>query len=148
MATRAKLGTGSRVRIGRGSTPTWTTIRECRDIVTPSRSRADVDVTNQDSPNFTEENILGLIGAVDWPLEHTYEQGSAEDTLFRDLQETGELVLLEIRPAGSTVDRYWQARVKDYTVSLPVKAEQRATVTLRVQAEVAAPSGGGGGGGG
>lgn len=142
MATRAKLGIGARVRIGRGATPAWTTIRDCRDITTPDRSRADVDVTSHDSPDLTEENILGLFGAVDWPLEHTYEHDSDEDELFLELVGTDELVLLEIRPAGATAVRTWQCLVKGYTVSLPTKAEMRATATLRVMAEVAAAGGG------
>lgn len=142
MPTRAQLGLGARVRVGRGATPTWTTIREPRDITTPDRSRADVDVTNHDSLDMTEENILGLFGAVDWPVEHTYEVGSAEDVLFLDLLGSNELVLLEIRPAGATAVRTWQCRVKGYTVTLPTKAEMRATATFRVMAEVA-PAGGG-----
>ena len=136
MATRAKLGVGARVRVGRGATPTWTTIREPRDIETPDRQRADVDVSHHDIDDLTEVNIPGLFAAVDWPLEHTYDEGSAEDLLFLDLVGTDENVLLEIQPADSTVVRTWLTYVKGYKVTLPVKAEMRATATFRVMGEV------------
>lgn len=138
MPTRAILGIGARVRIGRGATPTWTTLRECRDVTTPNSQRADIDVTNHDSANLTEENILGLFGAVDFSVEHTYVQASTEDVLILDLIGTGELVLLGITPAGQgATEETWLARVKGYEVSHPVKTEQRATVTLRVMNRVA-----------
>lgn len=135
-STGVKLGHGSTVRIGRGVTPTWTSLTNgAGDITLPSQVRPNIDVTHMGSPNATEEAILGLFPVADWSLSLHYVQGNPVDVLLSDLVGTDEIVLLEITPAGGTA-LTWAASVSGWTPTLEVKGAQKAELKMIVMARV------------
>lgn len=133
-----KLGHGTTVRIGRGATPTWTTLTGCEDVTFPDRTPSDEDVTSMDSPGFTEEFIPGLFTAPDWSITKHYVPEDAEDTLLSALEGTGEIVLLEILPKGATEPHTWQGYVKKWLPTAPVKGAMKAELMLKIMAKVVA----------
>ena len=136
-STGVKLGKGCRVRIGRGATPTWTTLIGVGDVTFPEQARSSVDVTHMDSPGMTEEEIPGLRPVAEWTLSQHYIQGNAVDVLLSDLEDTGESVLLEITPPDGTAVS-WAAIVKGWTPTFPVKDKQTAELKMAVMAKVVA----------
>ncbi|SOC13746.1 hypothetical protein SAMN05877809_1078 [Rhodobacter sp. JA431] len=138
-STGVKLGHGSKVRIGRGATPTWTQLSGLKDFSHPDQSPPDEDVTGHDSPGNTEENIPGLFPAADFTLTKDYVPEDAEDVLLTDLYRArGELILVEITPKGAATPRIWQGYVKKWVGSMPVKGPMQGELTIRVMAEVVA----------
>lgn len=139
MANTVKMSHGATVRVGRGETPTWTTIDKAQSVELPDRAPADLDVTHQASPGFTEESIPGLTPAVDWALELLYVPASATDVALvalstRDEDGSLEEHLLEITQGGVT--RAFNAYLKSYTPKSPLKGALAATATWRVMGEV------------
>ncbi|WP_444452571.1 hypothetical protein ACTTAI_16345 [Rhodobacter capsulatus] len=131
-----RIGHGTIVRIGRGSTPVWTTLSGCEDVTFPAQKRADEDVTSMDSPNETEESIGGLKAAADWKVTKHYVPDDAEDELLTDLVETREKVILEITPPGSTIPRKWLGYVQGWTPTMPVKGAMKGDLEMRIMAAV------------
>ena len=134
-STSVKLGYGTLVRIGRGGTPTWTTLLGVGDVTFPEQIRPDVDVTHMQSPGETEEGIPGLRPLGDWTLSQHYVQGNAVDLLLSDLEGTGETVLLEITPPDGTAVQ-WSGYVKGWTPTFPVKSQQMADLKMTIMAKV------------
>jgi hypothetical protein len=137
-STGVKLGMGTLVRIGRGATPTWTTLTGCEDVTFPDRVRADEDVTAMDSPDFTEEFIPGLFTAADWSITKHYVPDDANDVLLSDLEDTGEKVLLEITPPGAADPHVWQGYVKKWLPTIPVKGAMKGELGMKIMARVVA----------
>ena len=135
-STGVKLGKNTVVRIGRGATPTWTTLSGCEDVSFPDRTRADEDVTSMDSPDDTEEFIPGLRTAADWTLTKHYVPEDPEDELLQDLEGSGELVLLEITPPGATIPHVWQGYVKKWLPTMPVKGAMKGELGMKIMAKV------------
>lgn len=135
-STGVRIGHGGVVRIGRGATPTWTTLSGCGDIEFPDQTRGDEDVTSMDSPNETEEFIPSLRTAADWSLTKHYVADDAEDVLLGSLESSKELVVLEITPSGSVVPRRWQGYVKTWLPTLPVKGVQMAKIGMKIMAKI------------
>lgn len=131
-STGVRIGHGSTVRIGRGSTPTWTTLSGVQDFTFPNKAPNDVDVTSHDSPGNSEEFIAGLQTAPDWALSKHYVPEDAEDVLLQDLEESRELVLIEITPAGATTPHVWQAWLKTWLPGVPVKDAMKGEATFKV----------------
>ena len=130
-----KIGHGFKVFFGVGEDPEFTQIDGFQDITFPDQQRADVDVTHNQSPNETEENILGLKSAVDWQASLLYVQGDARDVLLRQLYNSREDFIFEVSPPGGTAVQ-WLAQVKGYAPGLPVKGAMMANVTLKVMGEI------------
>lgn len=135
-STGVKLGHGSVVRIGRGVTPTWTTLTGVEDITFPDQTRGDEDVTSMDSPNETEEFIPSLRTAADWSLTKHYVPEDAEDVLLLSLEASGELVMLSILPKGATVAHQWQGYVKKWLPTMPVKGAMKGEIGMKIMAKV------------
>lgn len=133
-----KIGHGFKVYLGVGETPEFTQVDGWQDITFPDQQRADVDVTHNQSPNETEENILGLKASVDWQAMVLYVQGDARDVLLKSLYKSREDFIFEIVPPGGTGVQ-WMAQVKGYAPGLPVKGAMMANVTLKVMGEVEPP---------
>lgn len=137
-STGVKLGHGTVIRIGRGATPTWTTLTGCEDVTFPDRARADEDVTSMDSPDETEEFIPGMRTAADWSINKHYVPEDAEDVLLTDLEDSKERVLLEITPPGAEDPITWQGYVKNWLPTLPVKGAMKGALTMKIMAKVVA----------
>lgn len=137
-STGVRLGKDTVIRIGRGATPTWTTLTGCEDVTFPDRTPADEDVTSMDSPGFTEEFIPGLYAAPDWSITKHYVPEDAEDVLLSDLEGSGEIVMLEITPPGATAPHTWQGYVKKWLPTMPVKGAMKAELQMKIMAKVVA----------
>lgn len=140
------LSHGSTVRVGRGDTPTWTGLTGLQTVAYPDQMPADIDITNQASAGLTEENMPGLLPAVDWALEMIYDAGSASDTVLEALNArdgtTGEkeLHLVEIN-VGTGDDKKTLQTVgylKDYKPTGELKGKVMMTATWRLMARVTA----------
>ena len=146
--TGVNLGYGAKIRIGRGTVPTWTEIKGPGDFDMPDGDTDEVDVTSHSSPNRTKEYIAGLIdnGSIDVPVDWVPE--SAQDILLRVLRRTGELIQLEITPAGAATAEVYASWVKNYKRSAPVQGKATGTITFRVNGLVSGdavdPAGSGG----
>lgn len=130
--TGVELGYGAKIRIGRGATPTWTELKGVGDFDMPNGETDEVDVTSHSSPNRTKEYIGGLNdnGSIDIPID--WVPGSTTDVLLRVLRRTGELIQLEITPAGETTPEVYAAFVKNYARSAPVQGKATGTITFRM----------------
>ena len=135
VATVPSFGKGTIVRIGRGLTPTWTTLARAGDLDFPQAMADELDVTAQDSPGNAKEFIGGLIdnGTVDIPLQ--YLEGGPTDVLLKAILVTGELVQLEMTPRGGVAEK-WVAFCKGYARSAPVQGVQTSTATFRVNGTI------------
>ncbi|MFD1913801.1 phage tail tube protein [Halodurantibacterium flavum] len=138
--TGVGLGYGARIRIGRGATPAWTTLIGPGDFELPAGEVDEIEATSHDSPNRTKEFIPGLTdnGTMTVPVD--YIPGNDQDVLLRELRRTGELIQLEITPAGGTPE-LWAAWVKSYGRSAPVNGKATATIGFRINGEIIAEGG-------
>lgn len=135
MSTNAILGHGTTVRIGRGSTPTWTALPGIETITFPEQVASDVDTTNLGSPGKTEESIPGLLPATDWKATMFYVPASAADVALAACLASGEYIILEITP-NQGVAHQWTAYVKGYVPTMPTKDKMTVEITLRVMAAI------------
>lgn len=129
-----KIGYGSTVRIGRGATPVWTELQNVGDIDMPEDSVDDVEVTHMKSPGRRKQFIAGLIdtGSVSIPMN--YIPGNATDLLLRELQGTGEQVLVGITLTNSpdAEEEVFSGYLSGYARTAPVSDKMTATVTFRL----------------
>ena len=136
-----KLAHGATLRVGRGETPTWTAITGLQNIEWPDRMPIDQDITNQASPGLAEENMPGILPAVDWSIDHLLDDGSAGDTALTALNArsttTGEkeLHLVEISVGGKTITCL--GYLKDYKPVGQLKGVVTMRSTWRLMATVA-----------
>lgn len=83
MATDARIGHGSKFRIGDPDTPgTFTEMAEITSITPPSISRDVIDATHSASPDRWREHIPGLIDGGEVSIEGNFVPGSAGDLLL------------------------------------------------------------------
>lgn len=136
-----KLSQGSGIRLGRGDTPTWTNVTGVQNIEWPDRVPADLDITNQASPGLAEENMPGLLPAIDWSVDLLLDDGSAGDTALTALNArdgtTGEkeLHLVEVTAGGKTITCV--GYLKDYKPIASLKGVVTMRATWRLMATVA-----------
>lgn len=130
------------VRVGRGSTPAWTTLTGLpRTMDFPSQMPSDDDITTFSSPGFAEENAPGILPAVDYSIDMLLDAGSAGDTALRALNARDpvtfakELHLLEVSANGTTVTNV--AYLKEYRAIPPINNRASVRATWRIMAVVA-----------
>jgi hypothetical protein len=132
---------GATIRVGRGDTPTWTAITGLQNVEWPDQMPADDDITNMASPGYAEENMPGILPAVDFAADMLLDDGSAGDTALVALNArdaaTGEkeLHLLEITAGDKTITHV--AYVKQYKPIAPIKGRVAMRCTWRVMQVVA-----------
>lgn len=131
-ATGVRLGYGLAVRVGRGVTPDWTVIPGVGDTEFPAGERGEVDVTSHTSPNATVEYIPDLIDNGSFTLPMDWVPESAADILLRVLRRTGEVIQLELTPAGTSAPEVYAAFVKSYGRSAPVRGKATASAVFRI----------------
>jgi len=133
--TGVNIGWGAVVRIGRGATPTWTTLQGVGDFEFPQMQADDIEVTSHSSPNRTKEFIPGMIdnGEMSLPLDYIPED--AQDVLLLELAQANppEMIQLGITPAGTGLtEEVYAAYVRQYRRSAPVQGKSTATLVLRI----------------
>lgn len=135
------MGSGWRVRIGRGTTPTWTELEGVGDLDLPSPELDEIEVTHQGST--AKEYIPGLpdYGSVDLPMN--YVEGSPSDLLLTEMALSREMVQIEITPphrvatAPAPSAIAYAGFLRKYTRNAPVGGKQTANVSFRINAVVA-----------
>lgn len=140
----AELSHGSKIRVGRGDTPTWTDITGLQNVEYPDQMPADLDITNQQSPGNTEENMPGLLPATDFAVDMILDAGSDGDTALEELDardattSAKELHLLEITVGKGTNAKAvtFIAYLKQYKPIGPIKGLTAMRATWRVMARV------------
>ena len=127
----AKLGQGGVVRVGRGGTPTWTTLVGVGDFSFPARTVEEIEVTSHSSPVGTMEFIPGPadFGSVSFTVD--YVEASTTDACLIAIEASRELVQLGLKTRTGTEERF-VAFLTKYERGVPVKGVQRANVTFRV----------------
>ncbi len=135
--TEATIGYGTQIRIGRGVTPTWTTLQHVRDVEWPMAEADEHEVTAMDSPNRTKEFIGGLIDNGELTIPLWWVPDSDTDVLLKDLASTGELVQFEFTGNHSgAVAEVYAGFVKRYGRTSPVNGPQEAECVVRINGAV------------
>lgn len=135
--TEATIGYGLVIRIGRGDTPTWTTLEEIGDIEWPQAEADEHEATHMASPNRTKEFIAGLIDNGEVTIPMNWVPGSDTDVLLRDLQESGELVQVEFTAGNDGADpETYVGFCKRYGRTSPVNGVQKADAIFRINGMV------------
>lgn len=137
--TEATIGYNTRIRIGRGAGPTWTTLAGVRDIEWPKTEADEHEVTAMDSPGRRKEFISGLIDSGEISIPLWWVPGSTTDVLLTDIAATGELVQVEFlaNAEGATAETY-VGFAKTYNRTSPVNGPQECDVTFRINGIVEA----------
>lgn len=131
--TEATIGYGTRIRIGRGAGPTWTTLQHVQDVEWPMAEADEHEATAMDSPNRTKEYIAGLNdnGEVTIPL--MWVPGSPTDLLMTAIQASGELVQIEfLSNADGASPEAYVGFCKRYSRTSPVNGVQTAEAGFRI----------------
>lgn len=130
--TGVNIGWGARLRIGRGLPAVFTALVGHGDFDFPQAQAEDIDVTSHSSPNRTKEFIPGIIdnGEISVPID--YIPNNEQDQLLRYLQQTGELIQIEITPGGVSTPEIYAGYVRQYTRSAPVQGKSTATLVFRI----------------
>lgn len=130
--TGVNIGWGAKIRIGRGPTPTFTALVGLGDFDFPQAQAEDIDVTSHSSPNRTKEYIPGIIDNGELTVPIDYIPNSDQDKLLRFLQQTGEMIQIEITPAGVTTPEIYAGYVRQYQRSAPVQGKSTGTLGFRI----------------
>ena len=136
-ASQAALGYGSKFSIGDStmSPGVYVDIAEIFNITPPNFQADTVDVTHNQSPNRTREQISGLTSPGDCSFEMNFVPGSASDQLLRNLLNQGTTNGCRITfPNLVTWD--FLGSVKGYEVSMPTDDRMTATVSMTVSGSV------------
>ncbi|MBR9840210.1 MAG: hypothetical protein GYB50_20305 [Rhodobacteraceae bacterium] len=134
------IGYGSIVRIGRGATPTWSTLDLVGDLEMPDEQVDEVEVTHMQSPGRRKQFIAGLTDSGEVGVPMNYIPGSATDVLLKELRASREEVLVEITLTDD-VDaepETFSGFLKGYSRTAPVGDKMTAVATFRLSAEVVA----------
>lgn len=137
--SEAVRGYKSKVRIGVGVTPTWTSLVGVEEFDFPDLTRGTEDATHLDSPNDTEEAIPSMRPVADWEIQIQYKEGNDTDVLLLPLATSGEDVVLELTAGEDGTARKFAAFVRGWRpVGLNSRNKMMATLTMTVMAEVIA----------
>ena len=146
MATKAKIGMGERVEIGRidianSALVTFTTLAEVKDVTLPESSRDEIDVTSMDS-NGEREFISGLSDNGEVAFDMNWVIGSTTDALIKSIYTSGETVQVRFKvgPTGTAntfaLTETYIGFCKGYTRTSPVGEAKTATATFRISGTV------------
>jgi hypothetical protein len=132
-----KLGYGSKVRIGRGATPTWTELEFIGDLEMPDEQIDEIEVTHMQSPGRRKQYIAGLIDGGEVGIPMNYIPGNASDVLLLALKASGEEVQIEITLTASGTPETYAGFLKSYARTAPVNDKMMATATFRLSEALA-----------
>jgi hypothetical protein len=135
--TEATIGYGTRIRVGVGAGPTWTTLQHVGDVEWPMAEADEHEVTAMDSPNRTKEYIAGLIDNGEITIPLNWVPGSDTDTVLTAIQASGEIVQVEFlsNADGATPETY-AGFCKRYARTSPVNGVQTAEASFRINGTV------------
>lgn len=135
--TEATIGYGLTIRIGRGATPTWTSLGEIKDIEWPQQVADEHEVTHMASPNRTKEFIAGLIDNGEVTIPGNWVPGSDTDDLMNEILASAELVQIEFTAANDGfVPEVYVGFLKQYARNSPVSGPQTFDATFRINGRV------------
>lgn len=135
-STGVKIGYGTRIRVGRGEAPTWTTLDGVGDVSFPVSEKDEHEVTHMQSPDGTKEYIPGLRdnGEVTVPVH--YVPGSDTDTLLSEIDVSGETIQLEFTAANGGAPEAYAAFCKRYSRTAAVNGPMNAEAVFRVSGRI------------
>lgn len=123
MASEAILGYGTVFGFGES----FTALAQPKDIPMPEAEAADVDITNQDSPDAFKEYIAGLLEGNTIEIELVYK--ASEHERLTALQRTKDDAKITY-PDGS--EHTFKAYLKKVGGSAPVEDAMTSTVSFKV----------------
>ncbi len=134
--TGVGIGYGATIRLGRGADPTWTGLVGIGDFDLPTSEADEVDNTSHSSPGRAKEYGAGMLdnGTMSVPLD--YIPDTEQDILLRVLNRTGEIIQIEITPAGAQTPDVYAGFVRSYGRTAPVQGKSTATLVLRINGVV------------
>ncbi len=106
-------------------------LAECTDITPPSSSVDDVEVTHMKSPDRTKEYIAGLTDAGEGSLGMNWIPGSTSDDFIIAWRADGTRRAARITYPNN-VRWTFQAYVKTYSGTVPVKDRLSATLSMKI----------------
>lgn len=135
MASAAKSGQGSLLKIGDGASPeVFATIGEVGDIKGPKIKNSFEDVTSHDSTGGLEEFIATFTTQDSVKFEANYLPANATQSyaagLLAKVLNRGK-TNFQLVPAGQSVTLAFAAYVEEWELSLPVKGVQKISVSLK-----------------
>ena len=141
MASKARLGQGSLLAVEDAiGSAIFVNIAEALTIGGPSQERAEVDVTNMDSPGAFLEFIAGLAdpGEVTFGINYNPQQNPSHDdsgtgvvALFGNREVREWRLRLNMSP-DNTVDVKFTAFVRSIPLTVEPATQTRMDITLRV----------------
>jgi len=132
-----KIGYGSKVRIGRGVTPTWTELAFIGDLEMPDEQIDEIEVTHMQSPGRRKQFIAGLTDGGEVSIPMNYIEGSATDTLLQAIKASAENVQIEITLTADGTAETYAGFLKGYARTAPINDKMMATATFRLNEVVA-----------
>lgn len=135
--TAVKSSFGTYLKIGNGgSTETFATIAEVRDIEGPELEAETEDVTSHDSPDGWSEHISTILSGGEVSFDLNWIPGHATQSagagLVKDFQNRALRNFQLVIPAASAVTWSFAALVTGFKPKLPVKGSLGAEVTLLI----------------
>ena len=138
---------GYKSRVYRGGTligDPYTKINKSVDIAPPTPSRDKVDVTNNDSPNFTREFVQGFIDPAQVTFSCIYEHGDADQNAILSDYYGGvaDTQFWKIELRNNTTDALektitFPAFIAEASIALNTEERRELNVTLEVTGAVA-----------
>jgi predicted secreted protein len=134
MTTAARLGYGTKLKMGDGATPTeaFTEIAEIKSLE-DSDSAEQVEVTNHQSAGSRREYINGLIDGDEITFTVNYDPDGATHNNITGLRSKvgGAAVNFQLEEPGNTLGMQFAALVMSCGRSYPVDAAMEMQVTLK-----------------
>ena len=137
-STGVTIGYGVVVRVGRGPTPTWTTLVGVSDTGFPTFERDEVEVTHHGSPDGTKEYIPGLKDNGEVALTIHWVPGSPTATLLQEIHANAELVQVQWTPPNGGLPEAYVGFLKGLVRTSPLNEAMVYEATFRINGVVEA----------
>ncbi len=142
MATAAKIGYGTLLKVGDGASPeVFTAIAEIRSVGNFGSERALIDVTNFDSPNTFMEYILAMKDGVEMAVGANWLPANTTQNLAAGMmsyQDSGIPKNFKIVLPGSFGTFTFAALVRKFEVpTIAPNSAMEVTFTLKVTGSIA-----------
>lgn len=131
----AKIGYGTILKVGAtfAAITADVSLAQVTNVPPPSMSRDSLDVTSQDSPDFTLEFIPGMVDPGEMSFDINWEPGNATDDVLLEMFAEQETRLFSITFTQVSPNRVCQFRafLKSYEPSIPTKEAMTNTLSLQ-----------------
>ena len=136
MATAALKSRGTQIQVDTTGTGTWASIPEAKDIVFPTPTSDEIDVTNQDSPSNSKEFVPGDIDPQEVTFSCNYLWNNTRHMALITDQVSGVVRPYRVKLVGDVLAPTFNAYVRTVARRGPVSGVYEMDVTLRVSGAV------------